>query len=107
DSPNRWMRRRAMLELGWRGDKSVLPELEQLVSADEGQKSLEALWAVNLLGGLTEKLAIKWLENQDADLRRWVVRLVGDGRQAGSDLGDKLSELAAKDQNVQVRSQLA
>jgi len=107
DSPNRWMRRRAMLELGWRGDKSVLPELEGLVSADEGQKSLEALWALNLLGGLTEKLAIKWLENQDADLRRWVVRLVGDGRKTGSDLGDKLSELAAKDGNVQVRSQLA
>lgn len=107
DSPNRWMRRRAVLELGWRGDKSVVAELEELVSADEGQKSLEALWALNLLGGLTEKLAIKWLENQDADVRRWVVRLVGDGREAGSDLGDKLSELAAKDGNVQVRSQLA
>lgn len=107
DSPNRWMRRRAVLELGWRGDKSVLPELEKLVSADEGQKSLEALWALNLLGGLTEKLAIQWLENQDADVRRWVVRLVGDRRGAGPDLGDKLSELAAKDQNAQVRSQLA
>ncbi len=107
DSDNRWMRRRAVLELGWRGDKSVLPELEQLVSADSGQKSLEALWALNLLGGLTEDLAIKWLENQDADVRKWVVRLVGDNHKAGSDLGDKLSELAAKDEDVQVRSQLA
>ena len=106
-NPNRWKRRRAMLELGWRGDKSVLPELEKLVGADEGQKSLEALWALNLMGGLTEELAIKWMENQDADVRRWVVRIVGDRRKAGSDLGDKLSELAAKEKNVQVRSQLA
>jgi len=107
DSDNRWMRRRAVLELGWRGDKTVLPKLETLVSSDSGQKSLEALWALNLLGGLTEDLAIKWLENQDADIRKWVVRLVGDGRKAGTDLGDKLSELAAKDEDVQVRSQLA
>ena len=62
DSPNRWLRRRAVLELGWRGDNSILPKLEKLVTADSGQKSLEALWAVNLLGGLTEELAIQWLE---------------------------------------------
>ncbi|MCP5539517.1 MAG: c-type cytochrome [Akkermansiaceae bacterium] len=106
--PNRWVRRRAVLELGWRGDDdSVLPKLLDLVRAGKGQESLEALWAANLLGGLTEKLAIEWLGHQDEHVRRWVVRLIGDRREAGPDLADTLSELAGRESQVQVRSQLA
>jgi len=107
DDANRFVRRRAMLELGWRGDKSVLPQLTELVTANKGQASLEALWAVNLLGGLDEELAIKWLDHQDEHVRRWVARIIGDRREAGPDLGDALSELAARETQVQVRSQLA
>ncbi|MCB1093612.1 MAG: dehydrogenase, partial [Verrucomicrobiae bacterium] len=105
--PNRWVRRRAVLELGWRQDKAVLPQLLDLVRAGKGQESLEALWAANLLGGLTEKLAIEWLGLQDENVRRWVVRIVGDRREAGHDLADTLSELAGREENVHVRSQLA
>ena len=105
--PNRFVRRRAVLELGWRGDKSVVPQLVELVTANKGQASLEALWAVNLLGGLSEELAIDWLGHQDEHVRRWVARVIGDRREAGQDLGDALSELAAREKQVQVRSQLA
>ncbi len=104
---NRFVRRRAVLELGWSGDTSVLPKLVELVGADKGQASLEALWAVHLLGGLTEELAIEWLGHQDEHVRRWVVRLIGDRRAADRNLADTLSELAAKEPQVQVRSQLA
>lgn len=105
--PNRWVRRRAMLELGWRQDKAVLPKLIDLVRAGRGQASLEALWAANLLGGLTEKLAIEWLGHQDQHVRRWVTRLIGDRRAAGPNLADTLSELAGREPQAQVRSQLA
>lgn len=104
---NRFVRRRAVLELGWSGDQSAVPQLAKLIEANKGQTSLEALWALNLLGGLTEKRAIEWLGHQDEHVRRWVVRLIGDRREAGTDLAAVLSELAAKEPQVQVRSQLA
>ncbi len=107
DHPNRWMRRRAVLELGWRGDQAPTPELVEMVKANSGQKSLEALWALNLLGGLTDELAIQWLSHEDEHVRRWVVRLIGDAREASPNVGDALSELAAREEAVQVRSQLA
>ena len=99
DHPNKWVRRRAMLELGWRGDKSVVDRLVELV--DEG--SLESLWALNLLGELSSERAGKWLDNGDPHIRRWVVRLLGDRHESHP----KLPELATNDKDVQVRSQLA
>lgn len=104
---NRVVRRRAMLELGWRGDSSVNPELIDLVNAAEPQSALEALWALNLLGGLSDALATKWLTHPDADVRRWVVRLVGDRREADSALATALADLALSETEVQVRVQLA
>jgi putative heme-binding domain-containing protein len=99
DHPNKWVRRRAMLELGWRGDKSVVDQLVELV--EEG--SLESLWALNLMGELSSERAGRWLDNGDPHVRRWVVRLLGDRHESHP----KLSGLAAYDNDVQVRSQLA
>ncbi|MEX2580916.1 MAG: PVC-type heme-binding CxxCH protein [Verrucomicrobiales bacterium] len=107
DHPDRLVRRRAMLELGWRGDDSVNEELLEIVDGGEGQRSLEALWALNLLGGLTDRLATKWLPHSDADVRRWVVRLVGDRRTASKELADGLKARGVQETDVQVRVQLA
>jgi putative heme-binding domain-containing protein len=107
DHPNRLVRRRAVLELGWRGDQSVGDGLVAKVDAAEGQASLEALWALNLLGGLSDERAAKWLTHPDADVRRWVVRLVGDRRAAEGSLVTGLADLALSETDVQVRVQLA
>ena len=104
---NRLVRRRALLELGWRGDRGVAPQLVDLVDQGSGQDSLEALWALNLLGGLTEELANKWLTHPQADVRRWVVRLVGDRRSAEGGLATGLADLAISETDAQVRVQLA
>lgn len=106
-SPNRWIRRRAVLELGWREEKSTIPDLKKLVDTGAAQESLEALWALNLLGGLSDELAAKWLAHKDEHVQRWVIRLVGDRRMASSDLAKALIELAGKSNAPQVRSQLA
>ena len=105
--PNRIVRRRAVLELGWRRDASVSGELIALVNSAEGQSSLEALWALNLLGGLTEELSAKWLTHSDSRIRRWVARLIGDGKTASGSLATALSDLAISETDVQVRVQLA
>lgn len=107
DHSNRQVRRRAVLELGWRGDKAVVDELVGLVDAGTGQNSLEALWALNLLEGLTDERAAKWLTHPQADVRRWVVRLVGDRREASGTLATALADLALSEGDVQVRVQLA
>ncbi|MBU6180005.1 MAG: c-type cytochrome, partial [Verrucomicrobia bacterium] len=107
DHPNRLVRRRAVLELGWRGDRSVTDGLVAKVDAAEGQASLEALWALNLLGGLGDERATKWLTHPDVDARRWVVRLVGDRRAADGALATALADLALSETDVQVRVQLA
>lgn len=105
--PNRLVRRRAVLELGWRGERSAVAELVALVDAGGPQEALEALWALHLLDGLTEERAIKWLTHPEADLRRWVIRLVGDRREAGGALAAALADLAIAEEDVQVRVQLA
>jgi putative membrane-bound dehydrogenase-like protein len=107
DDPNRLVRRRAVLELGWSGDRRAVPALVALVRAGRGQASLEALWALHLLDGLTDALALEWLEHADPHVRRWVVRLTGDRRQAATGLADGLRVLASREPDVEVRAQLA
>ncbi|MDG2224198.1 MAG: c-type cytochrome [Rubripirellula sp.] len=96
---NKWVRQRGVLELGWRADDAVLTRLDHMAAAG----SLEAVWAVNLMGQLTPRRIDDWLGHQDPHIRRWVVRLLGDQHQSHP----KFAELAAVDEDAQVRSQLA
>lgn len=104
---SRLVRRRAVLELGWRGDRSAVPALTRLVDEGPPQTALEALWALHGLDALTEPLTVRWLGHDDPHVRRWVVRLVGDGRQASPAVGVRLAERARVEPDVQVRVQLA
>ncbi|TWT61464.1 PVC-type heme-binding CxxCH protein [Rubinisphaera italica] len=103
---NKWVRRRAMLELGWRADSSVV---EQLIAKVNEKSSLESLWALNLMGELDSDLCQKWLQHPDEHIRRWVVRLIGDGtlKNIDSKVYEALAVVAANEPQVQVRSQLA
>lgn len=98
--PNKWVRRRAMLELGWRADRSVVDTLVKHVDEDA---SLESLWAINLMGELSTQRAVNWLQHGDAHIRRWTVRLLGDRHEGHV----AMIQLAAVEQDLQVRSQLA
>ncbi len=98
--PNKWVRQRAVLELGWRDELPVLEPLEEMLS-NEG--SLEALWAIHLLGALTDERAGRWLASENPHVRRWIVRLLGDHHRSIPGL----AELARSETDVQVRSQLA
>lgn len=100
DSSNKWVRRRAALEIGWRNDKTIV---DKLIDRIDQTASLESLWAVNLMGELTGSRAAKWLRHDDPHIRRWTIRLLGDRHEAHSQMID----MAEAESDLQVRSQLA
>jgi putative membrane-bound dehydrogenase-like protein len=97
---NKWVRQRAALELGWRGDKSTVERLEERINRNA---SLESLWAINLMGELTTQRADHWLLHPDRDIRRWVVRLLGDRREGSP----RLPAMVSRETDSQVLSQVA
>jgi|694.fasta_scaffold00589_28 putative heme-binding domain-containing protein len=98
--PNKWTRQRAAMEIGWRNRLTLAPQLIRVI---DQQSSLEALWALNGLGQLTSQLATKWCSHPSPDIRRWVVRLLGDRRESLTSLID----MPENEPDAQVRSQLA
>ncbi|GIW99263.1 MAG: L-sorbosone dehydrogenase [Pirellulaceae bacterium] len=102
DHDNKWVRRQAALELGWRklGSAEVQAHLfDQILQ----RGSVDALWALHLVGGLTSERAGTLLQHRSADVRRCVVRLLGDRHEGHPALVD----LAAVEPSAEVRSQLA
>lgn len=97
--PNKWVRQRASLVLGWREDQSVAPVLEKLIN----QGSLEALWSLNLLGELKTTNGARWLLHSDPHIRRWVIRLAGDHHLNIPEL----AQIAGNESDIQVRTQIA
>ncbi len=102
ESPNKWVRQRAALELGWKEnlDHALLSRLEHLASK---KSCLEALWALSIQGDLPPKKINRLLDSDSPHIRRWAVRLAGDQRTATQSIID----LARREQDVEVRSQLA
>jgi putative membrane-bound dehydrogenase-like protein len=107
EHPNRWVRRRAVLEIGWQNKRSLLPSLVKKVRANAGQVSLESLWALALLDGLKDELALEWLNHKDPHVRRWVVRLLGDKRKVADKIADALETLVKKEKDLETLIQLA
>jgi hypothetical protein len=104
---NRWVRQTALRLLADRHDGSLVPALSATLHRSSGQIALETLWALNLCGGLSESEALKALDHSDPFVRLWTVRLLGDTNQVSSALAAKLTALAAKESNLEVRNQLA
>lgn len=105
--PNRWVRQTALRLIGDRKDASIAPALKERLAASTGQDALEALWALNLVGGLDEATALASLDRADPFVRLWTVRLACDDGEASAPLVAKLVKLAETEENVEVRSQLA
>lgn len=107
DHPNKWYRQQALRLFGDRKDATVIPALKQKLFDSEGQSALEALWALNLSGGLDEKIARRSLQHKGPFVRAWTIRLLCDENQVPATIGQQLIALALTEPHVQVRSQLA
>ncbi len=104
---NRWFRQKALQVLGEKKDTSMLPDLTKLFRTGKGQVSLEALWAIHLIGGFNEKIALEGLRHQNQYVRMWTVRLLGDRVRISDNEAKALAEISVQENDVEVRSQLA
>ncbi len=104
---NKWYRQEALRVIGDRRDAAVSPALKALLSQSDGQTALEGLWALYQSGGWDETTALQSLDHSDPYVRLWSVRLLGDEGRVSQKVAEKLADLAYRDPNVEVRSQLA
>jgi putative membrane-bound dehydrogenase-like protein len=105
---NRWWRETALRLLDARRDSSVVAPLRaELARNTPGQFALECLWALHLSGGFDEAVARDLFGHADPYVRLWAVRLVGDQNTVAPATATALAALAAREPDVEVRSQLA
>jgi len=107
ENPNKWYRQTAVRLFGDRRDKSAIEPLQALIQKESGLLALNALWALNLSGGLDEDFATIALKHQDPYVRSWTTRLMCDNHQVSAPLARQLAQLAGQEPHVEVRSQLA
>jgi putative heme-binding domain-containing protein len=119
-NPNKWYRQTALRLFYDRKDASLVPKLTKLMEENSGQFALECFWALNASGGFTDDLALRTLDHKDEFIRYWTVRLLGDRypparyssstrqpRALPAAIEQKLTELARKEAEAQVRAQIA
>ena len=106
ESKNRWERSMARQMLALRRDRSVIPALRKLLT-DDSQTGLEALWALNSVGGLDAEACVVAMQSGYAPQRAWAVRLQGDTKDKPIESIDYLLDLEKRERDPQVRSQLA
>ncbi len=105
--PNDWFRRKARQILADRRDPEVIFPLRTLIDeAKDPELQLQALWALYVSGGFTDALALKLLDHPNADVRRWIVRFLGDECRVTRAQAKRLAELAESEADAVVRSQL-
>ena len=116
--PSQWHVRKARQELVRRlhvGDEadrasveSLRPTLERRATthADE-TTALEALWTLDQVSPLDERLARQLLHSPHAAVRAWTIRLLGDRRSLSDELAHALDALAETEPAREVRQQLA
>jgi len=104
---NKLHRQIAMRRLGDLRDSSILPTLDEMLFAADGQLALEYLWALNLSGGFDDALATRTLQHKDPYVRAWTVRLLCDDHEVSDSLAQRLATLAHTEPHVEVRCQLA
>jgi putative heme-binding domain-containing protein len=91
--PNKWFRKQAVLEIGWRGLEELIPRLKAM------PMTLEVLWALDALDA-ADPLPF---DHEDAHVRRWAVKIAGE---RGGDGSPELAGLAKSESSLEVRAQL-
>jgi putative heme-binding domain-containing protein len=106
---NKWTRQTVLRLIGDRKDAAIAPALKRRLQDKNvpGQLALESLWALNLVGKLDERTALKALEHADPHVRLWTARLVCDPLNISLATVEGLVWRAMKEPDVEVRSQLA
>jgi putative heme-binding domain-containing protein len=103
---NRWFRRQAALEIGWRKLENLAPALRAAVLDRAAPRALDALFALDMLGHADASLVNALLAHPDPSLRRWAVRIVGEKGADWRECVHPLATLARTEEHPEVRAQL-
>jgi len=105
---NSWIARKSRRLLADRRDPQVILPLRRMVfDAADDSTTLQYLWTLYVVGGLSDGFAGELLSHPSADVRWWTVRMLGDENRIAADLAVRFVEMARTDPSVAVRSQLA
>ncbi len=100
---NEWFRKQAVMEIGWREAKELMPGLLAILEDQDDPRALDALWALDLLDGISAKLTKTLLLHQDPYVRRWAVKMSGEKKATAP---DTLIEKAKVEKHPEVRAQI-
>lgn len=89
-----------------REDVSV-DSLKEAWRRAKGITALELFWAVHRAAGLDDAFALEAIKHAEPQVRRWAVQLACNGGEVSPELATALAELAYREPDVEVRSQLA
>ena len=104
---NRWHRQTSVRLLGERRDPATVAPLKALLQTSQAHPSLEALWALHQMGALDEATARAALDHPAPPVRAWAVRLMGDARQLSETFASAVRERVMREEDAEVRSQIA
>jgi putative membrane-bound dehydrogenase-like protein len=107
--PNEWHVRRSRLILQERGfDAGVHTALTDIIRTHpDATRQLRALWALHVTGGLTNELALEFLQSSTAHVRAWTVQLTCEDQRPSTALLARFTTLAQNDPSPVVRRFLA
>ena len=105
-SGNRWQRQTVQELLRMRKDVS-LSILKQKWRASAGQTAVELFWAIHRAGELDDALTLEALKHSEPQVRRWAIQFACNDGEISKDMATALVELAYREPNIEVRSQLA
>jgi putative membrane-bound dehydrogenase-like protein len=95
DSPSGWQRDMVQQLLLWRNDSSAIPALAKLAAGcARAEARVQALWTLELLGGLTPQLIRGAMADQHPGVRRHAVRLAEGHLAKTPALGEGILALA-------------
>lgn len=103
---NRERREQVRRELAVRTAPGLTETLRQRLQSPTAE-SLEALWILNLRGDLSERDLASQLGHPRPSVRRWAARLLGDRNGVEEATARSLAQLAGRETDPEVRSQLA
>ncbi len=105
--PNKFFQQASVRVLGERRDASIIESLKALLDNQQDPRGLQALWTLYQSEWLDDAMLSKAMRHSNESIRCWAVRLIGDSRNASSEVGQDLAKLAEQETSVHVRAQLA
>ncbi len=106
-SSDHWRRQTAIRMLGDEPNDTLAAPLLEQTQTTIGNAALASLWGLHAVGGLTTDVGQTLLSHPDEYVREWIVRLLADDSELDAILASRFADLAATDESVHVRKQLA